>query len=391
MPAKGSSPAAVPSWVRRLHWDTNSWIHLLFIAATAGACYAVGWSGLLVYPALQLMADVLYYGYGIRIFDPSVTIQRGYQVSLVYNDTPHSVGIDYGFNYYNGDYAKSRRQAQVDKFDHAYEALELQPGMRLIDIGCGCGDWLDYLRGRGIDVAGVNITYDQVKICRERGLTVYWTDWKDILKDGKLQDTLYRRFDRVTFWDTVEHYVPAQFRRDMEQTNAIYHDMFRLARNLMKDEHGKVFISCLHVKKSLSSEGLSWAGIRKGWYYYILDKFHSGNYPNAERDDLVRNADGLFRLENREDLTLDYLMTSKLEPTHFGRHRFRWTAFRVLYAIWTVISDPFWLQRLVWFTGEVWMNQFDEADPTKSDMILWWLTLRAEPAAAGGNVPETAP
>ena len=160
MAAKRSNLSFQPSLLQKLHWDYNSSIHLLFIAGTAWTCYLIGWLGLLTYPALQLFSDVLYYGFGIKIFDPSVTIQRGYQISMFYNDTPHSEGLDYGFNYYNGNYSKSRRQAQIDKFDHAYQELELQSGMRLIDIGCGCGDWLDYLRGRGVEVVGVNITYD---------------------------------------------------------------------------------------------------------------------------------------------------------------------------------------------------------------------------------------
>jgi len=377
--AMQSSISSEPSLSQKLHWDYNSTIHLLLMASTALACYLVGWFGLLAYPVLQLVIDVIYYGFGTRVFDPSVTIQRGYQISLFFNDTPHSAGLDYGFNYYNGDYNKSRKQAQLDKFDHTYQELELQPGMRLIDIGCGCGDWLDYLKRRDIEVVGVNITDDQVKVCRERGLTVFWSDWKKIPVDEKMQNELYGRFDRVTFWDTVEHYVPAQYRRDIDRIDAIYRSMFQLARNLLKDDQGKVFISCLHNKKKNLKENSFWSVVRKNWYCYILDKFHSGYYPSAERDDLVRNAQGLFELERREDLTLDYFMTSKLEPTHFGQHRFQWNVSRVLYALWTVLSDPFWLQRIVWFSGMTWMNQFDEDDVTQSDMLLWWLTLKTEP------------
>jgi len=377
--AMQSDISSEPSLLQKLHWDYNSTIHLLIIACTALACYLVGWFGLLAYPVLQLVVDVIYYGFGIRVFDPSVTIQRGYQLSLFYNDTPHSQGIDYGFNYYDGDYDKSRKQAQLDKFDHTFHELELQPGMRLIDIGCGCGDWLDYLKRRGIEAVGVNITDDQVRVCRQRGLTVFWTDWKKILIDKEMQNEMYGQFDRITFWDTVEHYVPAQYRSDIERIDAVYRDMFQLARNLLQDEHDKVFISCLHNKPKNLQENSFWSVVRKNWYCYILDKFHSGYYPSAERDDLVRNAQGLFELERREDLTLDYLMTSKLEPTHFGRHRFKWNGSRILYALWTVLSDPFWLQRYIWFSGTTWMNQFDEDDPTKSDMLLWWLTLKAEP------------
>ncbi|MEM7024521.1 MAG: hypothetical protein AAF637_18375, partial [Pseudomonadota bacterium] len=70
---------------------------------------------------------------------------------------------------------------------------------------------------------------------------------------------------------------------------------------LLKD----LFISCLHIKSSLANNKLSWRTLQEAWYCYILDKFHSGNYPNASRDELVSNARGLFVLEQREDLTLD--------------------------------------------------------------------------------------
>jgi cyclopropane fatty-acyl-phospholipid synthase-like methyltransferase len=66
-------------------------------------------------------------------------------VSAFFNDSLFGQGIDYGFNFYNGDYSKSREKAQSDKFEFAIKQLNLEPGMWVIDIGCGCGDWLDYL------------------------------------------------------------------------------------------------------------------------------------------------------------------------------------------------------------------------------------------------------
>ena len=361
---------------RKLYWDYNSWIHLGFIGLTAIACQIYGWTGLWMYPALHLISDILYYGFAIEIFDPSVTIQRGYKLSLDFNDTPYSEGLDYGFNFYNGDYEKSRRQAQLDKFEHCYRLLELEPGMKLIDIGCGCGDWLSFLQDKGLEVVGVNITWEQVKICRERGLTVHWNDWKDIAGSPELQALLYGNFDRVTFWDTVEHYVPLKFFLKSHKADEIYQQMFSFADNLLADESGRVFISCLHTRVRFKEMKLTFALAKKVFYVYMLDKFHSGNYPSGTRDCLVRNAKRWFTLESREDLTLDYYMTSKLEPTHFGRHKFKWTSRRIGLFLWQIVSDPFWMQRFYWFLNESWMDQFDEVDIEKSDMILWWLSFR---------------
>lgn len=367
---------------RVLFWDRNSTVHLAFLALTGVAAWRFGWWGLLAYPALQLLSDVLYYRFAVDVFDPSLTIARGYELSLSLIESPHSQGLDYGFNFYDGDYGKSREQAQRDKFEYAFDLLELEPGMRLIDVGCGCGDWLAYLRDRGLSVAGVNITRAQVEVCRQRGLEVHHTDWKTIPETPELRDRLYGRFDRVTCWDTVEHYVPMKHRADTAARDAIYRRLFELARALLRDESGRLFISCLHMRNQVRIEPRL-ESLYKVWYCYILDKFHSGCYPSGERDCLVLNARPYFTLASRKDCTLDYYMTSKLEESHFGRHRFRWTPRRAAAAAWTVIADPFWLHRLIWFLSEDWMFQFDAEDIDDSDVVLWWLSFRVRGAVVG--------
>ncbi|MFT4623895.1 MAG: cyclopropane fatty-acyl-phospholipid synthase-like methyltransferase [Myxococcota bacterium] len=375
LPAHDPHPLA--KWLRL---DFNSWVHFAFIAATAAAVWAVGWPGLLLYPALHIITDVLYYGMAVQVFDPSVTIARGYQFSLAINDTPHSEGLDYGFNFYDGDYTKTRAQAQIDKFEHAWEALGLAPGMRVADVGCGCGDWLAWLRDKGVHGVGVNITHAQVEVCRSRGLEVVWSDWKAILTSPELQSGLYGKFDRVTFWDTAEHYVPARFRARPQRSDQIYTDMFTLADNLLSDPAGQVWISCLHVRQSIVDRPLGEA-FKQAWWSYILDKFHSGCYPSAATDDLVRNGKSRFKLTLREDLTRDYLMTSRLEETHFGRHRFTFTVKRALLMAYLVLVDPFWLHRFIWLASESWMDQFDDDDLENSDVVLYWLRFQRAGAA----------
>lgn len=371
---------------RVLTWDTNSWRHLVFLAATGLAAGTVGPWGLLLYPALHLAADVLYYAVGVAWFDPSATIRRGYQVGAVLSDSLHSQGLDYGFNFYDGDFSKDRAQAQQDKFEHAWKQLRLQPGMRLMDVGCGCGDWLAWVRSRGVEVMGVNITPEQAAICRSRGLDVIVGDWKVLARDEAEMTRLEGRFDCVTFWDTVEHYVPMQHRAADDKRDEIYTDMFRFAARLQKPDSpaGRVFISCLHMRQTLAETRSARDLLRKVGFAYLLDKFHSGCYPSASRDCLVRNARPWFHLAERKDTTMDYYMTSVLEPSHFGRLKFRWTAARVAYLAWLVVADPFWLHRYAWLVVEDWMAQFDRDDINRSAVVHYWLTLDRQPAPAAG-------
>lgn len=391
--AVGEAAAAAPldrSLARAWRWlnrellvDRNSLIHVAILALTAFAVTRLGWAALAVYPAILIAIEVLHYAFKISVFDTETVIQHGYNLSRLLSDNLHSGGLDYGFNFYDGDFTKSRQQAQEDKFRYAFEQLGLAPGMSMIDVGCGCGDWLDWVRRQGVRVAGINITAGQAHECRERGLEVHCANWKDVESTPELARRLLGRFDVVTFWDTVEHYVPSRFLNVPAERDRIYGAMFAFARKLLRDPgQGRIWISCLH-RKDPGPETLV-EFVKRRTYCYLLDKYHSGLYPQAGRDELVLNGGHAgFRLRHRRDTTLDYFMTSRLEDAHFGRHVFRLTPRKAVVLLWELIVDPSWFQSLLWFKLEIWMWQFQSDDVSKSDVVNWWLVFEgAEPAAA---------
>eukprot|EP01083_Nonionella_stella_P116726 347113_1 len=338
--------------------------------------------------ASGILLDYLYYIHGIMYYCPSIAIARGYSVSAFFNDTLHSQGIDYGFNFYDGDYEKSPSTAQIDKFKYAIKTLGIRKGDRVIDIGCGCGDWLYYLQTEmECKVVGVNITATQALECHKRGLNVHVTDWKLIEKRADLMRVLYGQFDVVTFWDTVEHYVSMAEGLDRTENRArIYQQLFRLVSHLLdeKSDLRKCWISCLHMRKRV------WKGLQTNWkkalYIYLLDKFHSGFYPTCYTmhgvfyDELADNAKEVgFDVLWRKDVTMDYYMTSVLNETHFGRHRFTLTLQRAGVMAASSLLDPYWFHRMLWFFQESWMFQFDPNDIGNSDVILWWLVFQLPP------------
>ncbi len=50
------------------------------------------------------------------------------------------------------------------------EAACRQSGLPVVDIGCGRGEWLECLKGRGIAARGVDVSAAMVALCRDRGL-----------------------------------------------------------------------------------------------------------------------------------------------------------------------------------------------------------------------------
>ena len=59
--------------------------------------------------------------------------------------------------------------AQVNKKAHIAAKLDLRPGQRVLDIGCGWGGMALYLhRVAGVDVTGVTLSAEQLKVARRR-------------------------------------------------------------------------------------------------------------------------------------------------------------------------------------------------------------------------------
>ena len=74
----------------------------------------------------------------------------------------------YSCAYYT-DPANSLESAQRDKKAHIAAKLALEPGQRVLDIGCGWGGMALYLnRVAGVDVTGITLSEEQLKVARRR-------------------------------------------------------------------------------------------------------------------------------------------------------------------------------------------------------------------------------
>jgi cyclopropane-fatty-acyl-phospholipid synthase len=75
--------------------------------------------------------------------------------------------MSYTCAYWNG--AATLEQAQRAKLDLVCRKLALQPGMRVLDIGCGWGNFAAHAAERyGVSVVGVTVSREQACLARER-------------------------------------------------------------------------------------------------------------------------------------------------------------------------------------------------------------------------------
>ncbi|WPZ04458.1 cyclopropane-fatty-acyl-phospholipid synthase family protein [Blastomonas marina] len=129
----------------------------------------------------------------------------------------------YTMAYYR-DPANSLEQAQLDKKAHIAAKLDLKPGMKVLDIGCGWGGLALYLHKHyDIDVLGVALAPDQIAFCQERAealgvadrVNFELCDYRDVqAEDGG-------RFDRICSVGLLEHVGTIHYPQFYEHTSRL--------------------------------------------------------------------------------------------------------------------------------------------------------------------------
>jgi len=111
---------------------------------------------------------------------------------------------------YFTDPANSLEAAQADKKAHIAAKLDLKPGQKVLDIGCGWGGTALYLnRVADVDVLGVTLSEQQLKVARQRAADAGVSDRVEFeLIDYR---SLTGRFDRIVSIGMFEHVGAAHF------------------------------------------------------------------------------------------------------------------------------------------------------------------------------------
>ncbi|MBC9032864.1 class I SAM-dependent methyltransferase [Sphingomonas sp. JC676] len=130
------------------------------------------------------------------------------------NDRLYDLFLDADRQYscaYFTDPANSLGQAQLDKKAHIAAKLALEPGMKVLDIGCGWGGMALYLHEKtGAEVLGVTLSEEQLKVARRRA------DEAGVADKVKFELIDYRnvsgQFDRIVSVGMFEHVGPAFYR-----------------------------------------------------------------------------------------------------------------------------------------------------------------------------------
>src|SRR5947209_18356392 len=116
-------------------------------------------------------------------------------IRLSLGELAHSTGAKY-----DGDFSLSLEQAQRRKHDYVAEQIGIEPGRRILDLGCGWGGLLNYIRNKGATGLGVTLSSAQHESCRRHGLDVHLSDAREVTRDT------FGPFDSVASLGAFEHF-----------------------------------------------------------------------------------------------------------------------------------------------------------------------------------------
>lgn len=169
------------------------------------------------------------------------------------------------YSYY--DYTKERENINILK--KLWRILikvntytpELPPHAKILDIGCGSGEWLYGMKKKGYKVKGCEISKEAAEIGRETaGIDIY---------SGQLTDGVFKdeEFDFIRSNHSFEH---------INNPNETLDEIYRILK-----KGGQLFIG-------VPNTGGLWSSIYKEYWYYLGAPIHVYNYSDRNLSFLLK-------------------------------------------------------------------------------------------------------
>jgi len=142
---------------------------------------------------------------------------------------------------------ESLEDAQQNKINHIIKKLNLKPGLKILDIGCGWGGMaFEIARQSQCEVTGISLSENQIKYCKNKA--------EELNLDNQVRFELldYRsvnsKFDRIVSVGAFEHF-----------GKKFYKTFFKKVKNIMNDDG----ICLLHTIGTVDEPGPTQPFIQK--------------------------------------------------------------------------------------------------------------------------------
>ena len=214
---------------------------------------------------------------------------------------------------YDGDFSLSLEEAQRRKHEYVAEQIGIGPGRRVLDLGCGWGPLLDFIRRRGGQGVGVTLSSAQAAACRRHGLDVHLQDALAVERDT------FGSFDAVASLGAFEHFCSPEDHEGGRQ-DAIYRRLFGNLAGLLP-EGGRLYLQTMVFGPNmipLEEVDIDAPRDSDAWYLALMSHQFPGSLLPFGQEQIVRNAEPDFRLLSSESGRIDYLETIRQWRARFA-------------------------------------------------------------------------
>jgi cyclopropane-fatty-acyl-phospholipid synthase len=211
---------------------------------------------------------------------------------------------------YDGDFSLTLEEAQRRKHEYVAEQIGIAPGRRVLDLGCGWGPLLDFVRRRQASGLGVTLSSAQQRACRRHGLDVRLHDAREVDRET------FGPFDAVASLGAFEHFCsPEDYRAGRQED--IYRRLFARIATVLPTG-GRLYLQTMVFGANMIPlEQIDVGAPRDSdaWYLALMGRQFPGSWLPLDRDQVVRCAEPSFSLLTSSNGRLDYIQTI----TEWGR------------------------------------------------------------------------
>jgi cyclopropane-fatty-acyl-phospholipid synthase len=205
---------------------------------------------------------------------------------------------------YDGDFSMTLEQAQRRKHEYVAEQVGIEPGRRVLDLGCGWGGLLNYVRSKSATGVGVTLSEAQVHSCRRHGLDVHLHDAREVTRET------FGPFDAAVSLGAFEHFCSAADYEAGRQED-IYRRLFANVASLLP-ANGRFYLQTMVFGRNMIPvDQIDRNAPRESdaWYLAMMSAAFPGSFLPFGQEQVVRCAERYFRLVSSQSGRLDYIET----------------------------------------------------------------------------------
>ncbi|KRE27963.1 SAM-dependent methyltransferase [Mycobacterium sp. Soil538] len=204
----------------------------------------------------------------------------------------------YSCAYYERD-DMSLEEAQMAKIDLALGKLNLEPGMTLLDIGCGWGSVLKRAIERyDVNVVGLTLSRNQRKFAQEL------LDGMDTERSRRILLRGWEQFD-----EPVDRIISIEAIEAFPQER--YAPFFKMCGSVLPDDGGRMLLQAIlgHPLKKWPELGIPITMTDLKFMRFIAKEIFPGGSVPGEEDIVELSAQAGFTVEQTQFLNQDYVRT----------------------------------------------------------------------------------